>query len=71
MQNDEKIPNLASKLKSNNSWPPFVQKKRRKLAKYAIWNSFDSLFLPKKEGQMLPDFNAEARFRILSSFCMS
>ena len=65
MQNDERIPNFASKFKSNNIWDPFGSKHCQKYAILDILPTFE--FFGQKGGQMLFDLNFETRFGILSS----
>ena len=65
MLNNERIPNLVSKFRSDNIWPTFWPKNRQKLAKSDTLPVFDSFF-GQKEGQMLFDLNFEARVGIVS-----
>ena len=63
MLHDERIPNLGSKFKWNKIWPPFWPRN--------MLDQKRSQMLGEKGGQMLLDFNFEARFEILSSFSIS
>ena len=66
---DERIPYLVSKLKSDNIWRPFLATKRSKSGKcgyFASYWPFSIVVFGQKWRQMLPDFNLETRFGILS-----
>ena len=62
--NDERIPTLALKFKSNNIWPPFG-KKQNKIG--TGFGHFYSFIFAKKGGQMLFYLNFKASVEILSS----
>ena len=69
LRNDERIPNLVSKFKSDNIWRHFRPKN---LSKYLIlpFLTFLTVFLAKR-GQILFDLNSETRSGILLSIVLS
>ena len=68
MRNDERIPNLALKLKSN-TFDPLFGKELSEMGKIPDFAYFRQFF-GQKVGQMFFDLHFEARFGIFSSFRM-